>query len=107
MRACILICLTFLWLYAPTLRAQERAFPSVKTLMAPDDFRAAGLTKLTDAELRNLDLWISKFADVVSRVAQSQPAPQTALAPSRRADAGTTAAPLTLDALEGAINSCR
>ena len=40
----------------PALRAQEEG--SIKQAMSPEEFHKAGLDKLTDEELRNLDRWL-------------------------------------------------
>jgi hypothetical protein len=75
-------------LVCPAMRAQEEE--SIKQAMSPDEFHKAGLDKLTDEELRNLDRWLrgdrektaqkaaartskTKMDLVVSRVAGSFP----------------------------------
>jgi hypothetical protein len=75
-------------LVCPAMRAQQEE--SIKQAMSPEEFHKAGLDKLTDEELRNLDRWLrgdrektaqkaaartskTKMDLVVSRVAGSFP----------------------------------
>ena len=75
-------------LVCPAIRAQDEE--SIKQAMSPEEFHKAGLDKLTDEELRNLDRWLkgdrektaqkaaartsrTKMDLVVSRVAGSFP----------------------------------
>src|SRR5438067_11473284 len=48
------LCLISLFV-APSLRAQEG---SIKDSMSPEEFHRAGLDKLSDEELKNLDRWL-------------------------------------------------
>ena len=41
----------------PHLHAQDEG--SIKQAMTPEEFHKAGLDKLSDEELRNLDRWLS------------------------------------------------
>jgi hypothetical protein len=43
-------------LLCPAIRAQDEE--SIKQAMSPEEFHKAGLDKLTDEELRNLDRWL-------------------------------------------------
>ncbi len=52
--------------------AQERQFPTVKSMMTADEFSAAGLTRLNDRELAALDAWFQKYALIASKVAALQ-----------------------------------
>ena len=47
---------TLVVLVCPTIRAQDDE--SIKQAMSPEEFHKAGLDKLTDEELRNLDRWL-------------------------------------------------
>jgi len=75
-------------LVCPVMRAQDEE--SIKQAMSPEEFHKAGLDKLSDEELRNLDRWLAgdrektakkvaartsrtKMDLVVSRVAGSFP----------------------------------
>ena len=75
-------------LVCPAIRAQDEE--GIKQAMSPEEFHKAGLDKLTDEELRNLDRWLkgdrektaqkaaartskTKMDLVVSRVAGSFP----------------------------------
>ena len=42
--------------FCPTIRAQDEE--SIKQAMSPEEFHKAGLDKLNDEELRNLDRWL-------------------------------------------------
>src|SRR5881398_3768213 len=44
-------------LVCPVLRAQEEG--GIRQAMSPEEFHKAGLDKLSDEELRNLDRWLS------------------------------------------------
>jgi hypothetical protein len=68
--------------------AQSQSFSSLEERMSAKDFRAAGLDKLSDAELAALNAWIERnvrLADpaVAAAVAQGQlPAPASGATPS-------------------------
>ena len=52
--AILFLCLTAIFV-APCSRAQEG---SIKQAMSPEEFHRAGLDKLSDEELKNLDRWL-------------------------------------------------
>lgn len=41
--------------------AEKPAAPAVESLMTPEDFRAAGLDRLTDAERAHLSEWVERY----------------------------------------------
>ena len=69
--------------------AQTKAFPTIKELMTPDEFKACGLSKLDDKELLALDTWVQKQS---IRVAQ---------AVAQKGGIGVNSGPLSFDQLEG------
>jgi hypothetical protein len=63
--------------FAPLATAQE--FSSLEERMSAADFRAAGLDKLSDAELARLNAWLRQHAPVVAAPARVGPAPRRGL----------------------------
>jgi hypothetical protein len=66
-----------MFILAGTLALQEHAQGdgtalSVRKLMTPDEFRASGLSKLSEAEHAALDAWLERYTQTVVQVAQSQ-----------------------------------
>ena len=43
--------------------ASDSEAPEIQTLMAPEDFTAAGLDKLTDAERAHLSEWVARYRE--------------------------------------------
>ena len=43
--------------------ASDEQAPGIQTLMAPEDFSAAGLDKLTDAERAHLSKWVARYRE--------------------------------------------
>ena len=41
--------------------AKAEDFPGIRKLMSPDEFEAAGLNKLSEAERRALDAWLLRY----------------------------------------------
>lgn len=56
--------------FVPAASAAQQALPSIDQLMTPEEFRDAGLSKLTPEELRNLTHWIDKFGHMVQAVSE-------------------------------------
>ena len=48
--------------------AQTKTFPTAKELMTPEEFKASGLSKLSDGELAAIDAWVQRHS---LRVAQA------------------------------------
>ncbi len=44
-----------------TVTFAEDSFPGVRALMSEDEFRASGLEKLDDSELKALDAWLIRY----------------------------------------------
>jgi hypothetical protein len=42
-------------------RAGDGKFPGIEKLMTPEEFRAAGLDQLDDAQLESLDAWLLRY----------------------------------------------
>ena len=62
---------------ALTAAAQDTAAPSLRQRMSAEEFRAAGLDRLTPAELANLDAWLNRTLGTETRKAADQAAAQT------------------------------
>jgi hypothetical protein len=43
--------------------ADDKDAPEIQTIMAPEDFSASGLDKLTDAERAHLSGWVARYRD--------------------------------------------
>jgi len=43
--------------------ADDKDAPEIQTLMAPEDFSASGLDKLTDAEREHLSGWVARYRE--------------------------------------------
>jgi hypothetical protein len=57
-------------LVCPAIRAQDEE--SIKQAMSPEEFHKAGLDKLTDEELRNLDRWLQGDREKTARKAAAR-----------------------------------
>ena len=60
----------FILVVCPTVRAQDEE--SIKQAMSPEEFHNAGLDKLTDEELRNLDRWLQGDREKTARKAAAR-----------------------------------
>lgn len=56
--------------------AQEATPPSIEQQMTPEQFKAAGLNKLSPEELANLNAWLNQTVDIKSARAAKQAAKQ-------------------------------
>jgi hypothetical protein len=78
----------------------------VRDFMTPEEARASGVAKLSEAELLALDAWFSRTSAQILRIATASQAPTTPASPlasPRRSSSGTTSgSSLTLEVLEGA-----
>jgi hypothetical protein len=55
---------------APAQAAQEEQMPgSIQDMMSPAEFKAAGLNKLSPAELEKLNAWLQGYRDVTEKAA--------------------------------------
>lgn len=59
LRISTLLCFTLCFSLAAA--AENAAAPAVESLMTPEDFRAAGLDKLTEAERAHLSEWVERY----------------------------------------------
>jgi hypothetical protein len=67
-----LLTLVFVAVAVQSALAQTKAFPTVKDLMTPEEFKATGLSKLNDRELAALDVWVEKHSLKVAQVVAHQ-----------------------------------
>jgi hypothetical protein len=61
MRLALPHCLLCALLVSGSLAAQEKDFPGIEKLMPQEQFRAAGLEKLSPAELEALNAWLLRY----------------------------------------------
>ena len=59
-------------MYARSLPGSKPVPISLRTLVAPDEFRKMGLTKLSSSELAALEQWIGLYTSIVLDVSQTQ-----------------------------------
>ena len=50
--------------------AQEKLTDSIKEMMTPEEFRAAGLNKLSSEELQKLDAWLQGYRETTEKVTE-------------------------------------
>src|SRR5437899_7688146 len=62
--------------YAQENERPAQLLPSVKKLMSHEEFTKAGLTKLSDEEIKALDAWLQKHTLEVAKVATAKSAPE-------------------------------
>jgi len=62
--------------YAQENERPAQLLPSVKKLMSHEEFTKAGLTKLSDEEIKALDAWLQKHTLEVAKVATAKAAPE-------------------------------
>jgi len=68
----ILICL------APVYAAREEQLPgSIQEAMTPAEFKAAGLNKLSPAELEKLNAWLQGYREVAEKTAEKKATART------------------------------
>jgi hypothetical protein len=58
---------------APPIRAaREETSGSIQQMMTPEQFKAAGLNKLSSEELQKLDAWLQGYRDVAEKKAEAR-----------------------------------
>ena len=74
-RAALLVTFAF-WLtlafLGPTGAAQPEVSGSIKEMMSPQEFNAAGLNKLSADELQKLDAWLQGYRQITEQKAEKQ-----------------------------------
>ncbi len=58
-----IVLLAFALAFMTVSLASDKEAPEIRTLMAPEDFTAAGLDKLTDAEREHLSEWVARYRE--------------------------------------------
>jgi hypothetical protein len=58
-----IVLLSFSLFFMTVSLASDKEAPEIRTLMAPEDFTAAGLDKLTDAEREHLSGWVARYRE--------------------------------------------
>jgi hypothetical protein len=56
----------------PARAAQPEMSGSIKEMMSPDEFKAAGLNKLSADELQKLDAWLQGYRQVTEQTAEKK-----------------------------------
>ena len=62
------LCAMFAWA-APALAEPQEMSGSIQDMMTPGEFKAAGLSKLSPAELEKLNAWLQGYHDVTEKTA--------------------------------------
>ena len=52
----------------PAALAQEKLTGSIKEMMTPEEFKAAGLNRLSSEELQKLDAWLQGYRETTEKV---------------------------------------
>jgi len=75
-RAALLGCLSVGFcvslVYVEPARAQAEMSGSIKEVMSPEEFKAAGLNKLSADELQKLDAWLQGYRQVTEQAAEKK-----------------------------------
>ena len=68
---CLLFALSTIFVFAKTAKgAREEASGGIQEMMSPEQFKAAGLNKLTPDELQKLDAWLQGYRQVTEQKAE-------------------------------------
>ena len=58
--------------FEPARSAQPEMSGSIKEVMSPEEFKAAGLNKLSAEELQKLDAWLQGYRQVTEQAAEKK-----------------------------------
>jgi hypothetical protein len=56
----------------PAASAQEQISGSIKQMMSPEEFKAAGLNKLSSEELQKLDAWLQGYRETTEKTTEKR-----------------------------------
>jgi hypothetical protein len=56
----------------PAASAQEQISGSIKQMMSPEEFKAAGLNKLSSEELQKLDAWLQGYRETTEKTTEQK-----------------------------------
>ena len=56
----------------PAASAQEQISGSIKQMMSPEEFKAAGLDKLSSEELQKLDAWLQGYRETTEKTTEQK-----------------------------------
>lgn len=62
----------FLTCVEPAIAAPQEMSGSIKDMMSPDEFKAAGLSKLSPDELQKLDAWLQGYRQITEQKAEKK-----------------------------------
>jgi hypothetical protein len=65
------LCLVFSYVQ-PVAAAREQISGSIQQMMTPEEFKAAGLNKLSPEELQKLDAWLQGYREVTEKTAEKK-----------------------------------
>src|SRR5213083_1376684 len=75
-RSALIFCLTIgLLIFAslkPSHGAQQEISGSIQEMMSPEEFKAAGLNKLSPEELQKLNAWLQGYREVAEKTAEKK-----------------------------------
>lgn len=70
---CVILALSLIWALAqPAHAAREEISGSIQQMMTPEEFKAAGLSKLSPDELQKLDAWLQGYRQVAEQKAEKK-----------------------------------
>src|SRR6266568_2033391 len=71
--SCLLLDLFLIFgLVKPAFAAQEEISGGIHEMMSPEEFKAAGLNKLSPEELQKLDAWLQGYRQVAEQAAEKK-----------------------------------
>src|SRR5881398_66565 len=71
--SCLMIAALFIPGFAgPAWAAEEILSGSIKEMMSPEEFKAAGLNKLSPEELQKLNAWLQGYREVAEKAAEKK-----------------------------------
>src|SRR5213593_4767568 len=71
--SCLMIAALFIPGFARPARAAEEVLSgSIKEMMSPEEFKAAGLNKLSSEELQKLNAWLQGYREVAEKAAEKK-----------------------------------
>src|SRR6266516_2339340 len=62
----------FLGFLEPAVAAREETSGSIQEMMSPEEFKAAGLNKLSPEELQKLDAWLQGYRQVAEQAGEKK-----------------------------------
>lgn len=76
------LCVALIALHPAYLLAEQETAPSIKELMLPEQYKAAGMDKLTEAEREALAAWLSEYVGKNAAATTAAPAAEELAVPA-------------------------